>query len=156
MSRPKSYRKPKNCETCGKVYTRVCSAKRWEKSKYCSHVCRSKSPENKEHSGIFKKGLGHPFFGKRGKEHHSWKGGVNDINNTIRNSKESKLWRVAVFERDDYTCRFCGVRGGTLNADHIKPFAYFPELRFAIDNGRTLCVPCHRSTNTWGNKKQPK
>lgn len=93
-----------------------------------------------------------------GEKNGSWKGGVNPINHTIRNSLEYKLWRTAVFERDDYTCIWCGVRNGngkkiTLNADHIKPFALFPELRFAIDNGRTLCVPCHKTTETYGGKK---
>lgn len=70
----------------------------------------------------------------------------------MRNSVECKLWRKAVFERDNYTCIWCGERGGRLNADHIKPFAYFPELRYAIDNGRTLCVDCHKTTNTYGSK----
>jgi len=67
----------------------------------------------------------------------------------IRNSREYRIWREAVFERDQYSCVFCGVRGGPLNADHIKPFAYFPELRFSLSNGRTLCVPCHKTTDTY-------
>ena len=88
----------------------------------------------------------------KGQNHYNWKGGVTSNNLIIRNSLEYRLWRESVFERDNYTCRFCGTRGGKLNADHIKPFAYFPELRFAIDNGRTLCVNCHRKTNTYAKR----
>jgi len=87
---------------------------------------------------------------KRGSENHFWRGGVSKVNESIRKSLEYKLWRESVFERDNYTCIWCGTRGGKLNADHIKPFALYPELRFAIDNGRTLCVPCHKTTDTYG------
>jgi hypothetical protein len=72
------------------------------------------------------------------------------LSERIRKSPEYKLWRTAVYERDNYTCIWCGIKGNKLNADHIKPFAQFPELRFAIDNGRTLCVDCHRKTDTYG------
>jgi 5-methylcytosine-specific restriction endonuclease McrA len=68
----------------------------------------------------------------------------------IRHSAEYKLWRKEVFERDDYTCQICGLRGGVLHADHIKPFAIFPELRLEVSNGRTLCKPCHEATPTFG------
>lgn len=89
--------------------------------------------------------------------HNLWKGGITPLNKIIRNSSEYKLWREAVFKRDGYKCIWCGACCGMgrtviFNADHIKPFSLFPELRFAIDNGRTLCVPCHRGTDTWGEK----
>jgi 5-methylcytosine-specific restriction endonuclease McrA len=80
-----------------------------------------------------------------------WRGGVTPINSRIRNSLEYKKWRLSVFERDNYTCVHCGdSRGGNLQADHIKPFAIYPEFRFDLGNGRTLCKPCHQSTPSWG------
>lgn len=91
----------------------------------------------------------------RGEKNPQWKGGVTPLYKQIRKSQEYKLWREAVFERDNYTCIWCGARGGNgkkviLHPDHIKPFALYPELRFAIDNGRTLCVDCHKTTDTYG------
>ena len=93
---------------------------------------------------------------KREKSYY-WKGGLTDINKLIRRSFEYRLWRTAIFERDNYTCIWCGVRSGNgkkviLNADHIKPFSLFPELRFAIDNGRTLCIDCHKKTDTYASR----
>ena len=88
-----------------------------------------------------------------GSKSYNWKGGLTSEAERIRKSLPYRLWRKAVFERDDYTCQDCGKRGGKLNADHIKPFALFPELRFNVSNGRTLCsVPCHRRTETYGGR----
>lgn len=80
----------------------------------------------------------------RGISNGNWKGGITPHNHVIRNSVEYIDWRNAVYKRDNYTCRHCGdAQGGNLNAHHIKPFAKFPELRFEISNGITLCEPCH-------------
>lgn len=112
--------------------------------------------ESKKKMSISHKGV--PAWNKNKKytqiakdKHWNWKGGVTEINHAIRTSLEYKQWRKAVYERDNYTCVHCGDnKGGNLHADHIKPFAYHPELRFEIDNGRTLCSDCHRKTDTWG------
>lgn len=100
-----------------------------------------------------------------GPNSHLWKGGKTEKNKLIRTSLKYKEWRTAVFERDNYKCQECSVHTGhghrvELQADHIKPFALFEELRFDISNGRTLCRGCHQKTDTWGvnvrySKKKP-
>ena len=87
-----------------------------------------------------------------GKDTSNWKGGISPIYKRIRRSKEFIEWRKAIFERDDYTCQICRERGGILHPDHIKPFAFYPELRFELSNGRTLCKDCHMKTDSWGHK----
>ncbi|MBI3980967.1 HNH endonuclease [Candidatus Microgenomates bacterium] len=81
-----------------------------------------------------------------------WIDGRSAKNENIRKNLEYRLWRETVFKRDDWTCVWCKQKGGELNADHIKPFSLFPELRFDINNGRTLCHNCHKKTSTYGNK----
>ena len=81
---------------------------------------------------------------KQKDKHPNWKGGITEENHRIRLSIEYRLWREAVLARDNWTCQICGKRGGDMESHHIKKFAKFPELRFAIDNGLTLCVGCHR------------
>jgi hypothetical protein len=71
-----------------------------------------------------------------------------------RMSLRYKLWRESVFVRDDYTCQICGKKGGKLNADHIESFARYPEMRYDLSNGRTLCEQCHRLTPTFGGKSK--
>lgn len=67
-------------------------------------------------------------------------------------SPEYLKWREAVLERDGRKCVICGSTK-TLQADHVLSYAYHPELRFNVDNGRTLCQHCHRTkTKTFGRK----
>jgi 5-methylcytosine-specific restriction endonuclease McrA len=84
---------------------------------------------------------------KRGANNGNWRGGVTKPRKAALTTGEYRAWRRAVFERDNWTCQFCGHRGGgEIHADHIKPWAYFPELRYEVSNGRTLCRDCHRTT----------
>jgi hypothetical protein len=99
---------------------------------------------------------------RRGKDSNLWKHGKYPEHLIQRRCSEYKVWRQEVFERDSFTCVLCTAKSTKgkkviLNADHIKPFSLYPELRFDINNGRTLCVECHRKTDTFGNnaiKKQ--
>ena len=88
-----------------------------------------------------------------GERNSGWKGGITPINQRIRVSFEYRLWRKSLFERDNYTCVWCGSKE-RVEADHIKSFSQYPELRFAIDNGRTLCYECHKKTSNYGVKSR--
>jgi len=79
-----------------------------------------------------------------GKDNPNWKGGISPINVKLRNSDKGRDWRLEIFKRDNYTCQICNKRGTYLIAHHIKSFADYPELRFDINNGITLCEECHK------------
>jgi len=80
----------------------------------------------------------------KGEKSCFWKGGITPENKLIRCGIEYRLWREAVFARDNWTCQKCENRGGRLHPHHINNFADFPELRFAINNGITFCEECHK------------
>lgn len=84
----------------------------------------------------------------RGEKHYNWKGGITPLRVRVWHSPEYKLWRKSVFQRDDFTCQLCEKSGKNLQANHIKKFSDFPELRFEISNGITLCKECHKFI-TW-------
>ena len=85
----------------------------------------------------------------KGIKSYNWKGGITSKNKEIRNGIEFRLWREAVFARDNWTCQKYGIRGQKdvhldLHPHHIKNFAEYPELRFTIDNGITLSMKAHK------------
>ena len=86
----------------------------------------------------------------KGEKNTNWKGGITPLNKKIRKSHEYNNWRIAVFEKDNYTCQKCGDKSGKdkkvyLNAHHIKSFKDYPELRFEVSNGITYCEDCHKN-----------
>lgn len=133
-----------------------------KRKKYCSHHCSTKyrwksgelkqrkrvEPWNKGIKGLhlspkseFKKGMKgilSPAF-KHGKTKHL---------KLLRNSLRWKVWRSKVFERDDYTCQKCDIRGVELHPHHlitVKECSLldWEEEIFDTDNGLTLCKSCH-------------
>jgi hypothetical protein len=99
------------------------------------------SPEHREK--IHQSQIKNPKPVKKGEEHWNWKGGVVPLSRRIRGSKEYKLWRELVYERDDWTCQKCFKRGAELNPHHIRNFSESEADRFNLDNGITFCRDCH-------------
>ena len=94
-----------------------------------------------------------------------WNKGMGNkpLSQQIRSLAEYKRWVSETFERDNYTCQECSVRGGELNAHHVIPFSViYDEFNintiekakkcdelWDIDNGITLCEKCHREIGHW-------
>lgn len=84
--------------------------------------------------------------------------GVNSVHykpnksREIRQTCESiyKNWRNQVFERDLYACQFCqDNRGKNLEAHHISGWKDFPDQRYEVSNGVTLCKICHNKYHSF-------
>lgn len=141
------------CAKCGKTFEQRLPSGNVYRRRFCSLSCaasftqtgRKHPPQPLE----WRKKISEAQKGERG---NNWKGGQYAKDELLRHSLDYKEWRRHVFQRDDYTCQSCGERGGELQADHEFPFALYPDLRFEILNGRTLCVPCHKKTPTYGGR----
>ena len=59
-----------------------------------------------------------------------------------RNTSEYRHWHKAVLDRDNRTCQICGSKKH-LVAHHICDASHFPDKRFDVNNGVTLCRLCH-------------
>jgi hypothetical protein len=118
---------------------------------------RTFSPEHRRKLSIAKQGK-HPW---------NWLGRDPDLRQTIRTCPQYRDWRRRVFERDHFTCQICDRQDCQFNADHF-PKTFSMILRdhnittlaqaqtcdelWNIDNARTLCIPCHRNTDSYGFK----
>lgn len=109
----------------------------------------------------FKKGQLKPINGyvfPKKEKNPNWHGGVpRSVRQRIMETLEYKKWRRNVFIRDKYTCAICQSTGRHLHADHIIPFVILLKKQdwktlWDINNGRTLCEECHKSTDTYGLK----
>jgi hypothetical protein len=123
------------CDYCGKIITKIPSLIEKSNHHFCDRICYAKWQSDNEDF----KGTNNP----------AWKGGVTPKNKSDRTGRSMREWRESVFERDGYICQICCKKGVYLEAHHIKPFAKYPELRFDVDNGITLCAKCHKKIHVW-------
>ena len=120
------------CPICSKDYFRYISQiKHRGESKGCSVKCR----------GIL----------QRGKSSPHWILDRKELKTRPNGNQDHKEWRNKVFKRDNFICQDCGIRNGNgvevyLEAHHIKRWADYPESRFELSNGLTLCRECHNKT----------
>lgn len=93
---------------------------------------------------------GMTFPERRGLNHPNWKTDrTTVVGRHARKSHdpEVKQWRRDVWERDGFVCRYKDADcQGRIEAHHILRWADFPELRYDVSNGITLCHYHHPRT----------
>jgi hypothetical protein len=115
----KKTRKLVKCTTCGNEFEKHLSEikKNTGDLNFCSPEC---------------------WYGyNQGENHYGWEGGQNE-----RVNHEYLKWRKAVLNRDHSVCRICHSTQN-LEVHHIHRFATYPDLRWNLENGISLCHECH-------------
>jgi len=106
------------------------------------------NPEMRSKQSLAKKG-------KFGDLCNNWRGGTTKDRQLAMGRPEYKNWRISVFTRDNFCCVIC-LSNKDIQADHIKEWCNYPELRYEVSNGRTLCKSCHKLTDNYGPKARRK
>jgi hypothetical protein len=117
----KNTKKERNCKNCGKLFEISPSQFRAYKGagRYCSRSC--------SYSGKIKANKDKPIKDKYGRT----------------NRKAAQDWKIAVREKDDYTCQRCGKREDYIHTHHVAPRSRRPDLKYDVSNGKCLCNSCH-------------
>lgn len=147
-----------------------CGAKICKEAKRC-RKCQGKiSGELRKGMKLPKKWCNNISKGQQGKKGNNWQGGKTALNKIIRESAKFNKWRMAVFSRDNWTCQKCGhrnkkgVKFKEIHPHHIKRMKDIIEENdiktfkdtgkcielWDVSNGCTLCVDCHRLTDSYG------
>lgn len=141
----KVYRKTPTCSECNKPLVSHYAVK----CKPCNRLGIHTSTEFKKgHKvNLGGKGNGKPKKEEWKKRMSILKGGTGILNprksHHLKDVKY-KTWRSDVFARDKWGCKTCNTKGDCLEAHHIKGWSKYPELRFTVSNGVTLCKNCHK------------
>jgi 5-methylcytosine-specific restriction endonuclease McrA len=129
----------------------------WNKGLTISEEIREKIIEAAKNRNISEKTRKKMADSHRGDKTNFWKGGIDKKEYKHYRNLNYRLWREKVFKRDNYTCQDCGLHSGNGKAmflipHHIKSYTYYPELRYEVSNGKTLCKDCHNKLH-WKNYK---
>jgi hypothetical protein len=142
------------CDICGKTYqvleyrketshycSRECWSKRHPPDEFACKVCRITFVTWHRDSQFCSKQCADRYkIGKRGGNYIDGKSLERD---RARLSRQLLEWRKAVYLKDDFTCQICHKKGVIINAHHLQSWTDYPELRFDVSNGITLCIDCH-------------
>lgn len=115
----------KECQKCGVVFKQRAKEplQNFLKRKFCSKPCAD--------AGGFR------FSGE---DHHNYNPNADRRKNR---GFEFYKWADAVKSRDGMRCVKCGTSDNEMQAHHVKPWNLFPDLRYEVSNGITVCAPCH-------------
>ena len=104
---------------------------------------KRQTPEHieKRVNARIKNGTTSKITAPRGENHYLWKIDRTQLKKKDeRNDMAYKEWRMNVFKRDRFVCRIKNLQClGKIRAHHILPWSKFPELRYEVNNGITLC-----------------
>ena len=150
-SKDRRKRKIYTCEVCGKEFEfgtyrnpKYCSKECWNRrnpaeSKTCPFCKKEFTTYQRDQVYCSKSCARSDMTGERAT---AWKGGLTRAILSIRGRKQYRVWRAAVLARDGNKCTKCDATDN-LHAHHIKSFDKFPELRYDVSNGLTVCDNCH-------------
>jgi len=83
-----------------------------------------------------------------GEKHPRWRKDLTkeerQLNKDRNYNPKNREFREEVYLRDNNTCCISGRRGGDLVVHRLYNWAKYPELRFDINNGITICKELHQ------------
>jgi hypothetical protein len=127
-------------ETKLKIRALHIGKKRSEESKLRMSVSHIGVPLSEEHKNALR------LARKKGHESHNWIKDRTKIKTGDRsfNDPLQKQWSLDVKKRDKWSCRIADINcEGRLEAHHILSWKDYPELRYEVNNGITLCHHHH-------------
>jgi len=113
---------------------------------YCSKKCQRRPSDIKGHKRCF---CSKECYGKfrseciPPEETSNWQGGINNIRDTERKTREIKKWKKEILKKQNWTCQKCNERGKRLEVHHIENFSNNNHKRTLLENGILFCKSCH-------------